>query len=93
MTNLEKSCANALRLSERAMEALTDSIQEHVEVAQENMIRLGISNEMAHDEDNKLVCNVIVKYVISQMASVEAERDKAYEAYRICIDELRKSYV
>lgn len=93
MTNLEKSCANALRLSERAAEALIDSIQEHIEVARANMIRLGISFDTAHDEDDKLVCNVIVKHVVSEMASIEAERDRAYEAYRICIDELRKSYV
>ena len=91
MTNLEKSCANALRLSDSSANALITSIQDNIEIAQANMIRLGISNVAAKDEEDKLVCNVIVKYVVSQMATVESERIRAYEIYRVCLDELRKT--
>lgn len=93
MTDLERNCICALRLSEASAEALIDSIRNYIEIAKAEIIRLGISEEIANDESDKLVCNLIMKYVTYEMASVESERDKAFEAFRVCVDELRKSYV
>lgn len=93
MTDLEKYCVNALRLSEASADALLEEIRVHIDIARADMIRLGFSIEFVNDETNMLVNNVIIKYVVSEMASVESERDKAKAYHKICLDELRKSYV
>lgn len=91
MTNLETYCTSALRLSEASAEALLGEIQNKISVARAELIRLGIPVEIANDENNMLVCNVIIKFVCSEMASMDVERERAYEIYRLCLDELRKS--
>lgn len=90
MTDLEKYCVSALRLSTASANALLEEIQYKISVARAELIRLGITEEKVNSDD-ELISNVIVKYVTSEMASVESERDKAFEAFRVCCDELRKS--
>lgn len=92
MTDLEKQIISALRLSEASAEALIDVIRNYIGIARADMIRSGLAEDIANDDTNALVRNVIIKYVVSEMASVETERDKARTYYRICLDELRKSY-
>lgn len=92
MTDLEKQITSALRLSDASAEALIDVIRNNISIARADMIRSGLAEDIANDDTNALVRNVIIKYVISEMASVETERDKARTYYKICLDELRKSY-
>lgn len=93
MTELEKYCISALRLSEASAEALIDDIRLKISIARAELIRSGISETMANDESNVLVVNAIIKYVTSEMDSVENERVKAFDAFRLCMDELRKSVI
>ena len=91
LSKLQKNCISALRLSEASAEALIEEINLHIGIARADMVRSGVAVEVAEDEDNMLSSNVIVKYVTSQMASAESERDKAMAYYKICLDELRRS--
>jgi len=91
MTNLEKYVVGALRLSSASAEALLSEIQLKIKVARTDIIRSGVPIEIVEDEDNVLVTNLIIKYVCSEMASIDSERTKSYEAYKHCLDELRKS--
>lgn len=91
MTDLEKYCISALRLSSASAEALLEEIQYKISIARAELVRLGISEEKATTDNDNLINNLIIKYVTSEMASVESERDKALEAFRICADELRKT--
>lgn len=92
MTDLEKYCCDALRLSSASSTALLSQIQLNIGIARAELIRSGISDTTAEDDTNKLVINCIIKYVVSQMGDIDTERDKSFEAFRICQDELRKSY-
>lgn len=91
MTDLEKYCVSALRLSQASANALLEEIQVKISIARANMIRLGIPPEKVEDDTDFLVCNVITKFVVSEMESIESERIRALGAYQICLDELRKS--
>lgn len=91
MTALEKHCANALRLSDASADALIDEIKLNIEVARADMVRSGVPKEYVEDENDMLVINTIIKYVCSEMGSIESERFKSMDAYRLCLDELRKS--
>lgn len=90
MTDLELYCCNALRLSEASAEALMSQIDFNIAVARAELIRSGVPNEVANG-DSKLVINAIVKYVCGEMANAELERTYSREAFRLIMDELRKS--
>ena len=92
MTDLEKYCAKALRLSEASAEALISQIDLNIDVARAELIRSGLSNEKANSDD-VLVINAIIKFVCGEMASAEIERTYSREAFRLIMDELRKSEV
>lgn len=93
MTDLEKYCVNALRLSEASAEALLNDIQLRIEVARAELIRSGVPADIANDDDNMLVVNAIIKFVISEMDNLENERIKAFDAFRLNMEELRKSVI
>lgn len=93
MTDLEKYCVNALRLSEASAEALLEDIKLRIGVARAELIRSGVPVDVAADDDNLLVVNAIIKYVISEMDSLENERIKAFDAFRLNVEELRKSVI
>lgn len=90
MTDLELYCSKALRLSEASAEALLSQIDLNIDVARAELIRSGLSEEKANSDD-VLVINAIVKYVCGEMANAEIERTYAREAFRLIMDELRKS--
>lgn len=92
MTDLEKIIVSALRLSEVSAEALIETIRSYIDIARADIVRSGVASEVANNDENALVRNVILKYVVSEMASVDAEREKARTYYKICLDELRKSF-
>lgn len=91
MTALEKYCANALRLSDVAANALLDEIQLKIEIARADMVRSGVPKEYVEDESDMLVINTIIKFVCSEMADTEIERNNSNYAYKLCLDELRRS--
>lgn len=93
MTDLERYCISALRLSEASANALLEEIQLKIEVARAELIRSGVPIDIANDDENKLVVNCIIKYVISEMDSLENERIKAFDIFRLSMEELRKSVV
>lgn len=93
MTALENYCVNALRLSSASATALLDEIQRKIRIARADILRSGVPEEIANDEDNYLVSNVIIKFVCSEMAGAESERIRSFDAYKNCLDELRKSVV
>ena len=92
MTDLEKIIVSALRLSEISAEALIETIRSYIEIARADMVRSGVSEEIANNDENSLVKNVILKYVVSEMASVDVEREKARTYYKICHRLGRRSY-
>lgn len=93
MTELERYCIGALRLSEASAEALIDELKLKISIARAELIRSGVPEEVANDDSNVLVINTIIKFVTSEMDAVENERIKAFDAFRLCMDELRKSVI
>lgn len=92
MTDLEKYIVQALRLSEASAEALKSQIDLNIDIARAELIRSGLSEEKANSDD-VLVVNAIIKFVCGEMASAENERNYSKEAFRLIMDELRKSEV
>lgn len=92
MTDLELYCSKALRLSEASAEALKSQIDLNIDIARAELIRSGLSEDKANSDD-VLVINAIIKYVCGEMASAENERNNSKEAFRLIMDELRKSEV
>lgn len=93
MTDLERYCVSALRLSEASAEAHIDDIRLRIEVARAELIRSGVPKDIVIDDENKLVVICIIDYVISEMDSIEAERARALEAFKSNMENLRKSVI
>ena len=90
MTDLERNCVTALRLSEASANALLSRISLLIGVASSELIRAGVSEEVV-ESDDPLIINAKITYVVSQMGNSESERVSAGEAFRLMEDEIRKS--
>lgn len=90
MTDLERNCVTALRLSEASANALLSRISLLIGVASSELIRAGVSEEVVESDDT-LIINAKITYVVSQMGNSESERVSAGEAFRLMEDEIRKS--
>ena len=89
MTDLEKAVANALRLSDGAAEKLLDTIQRNIDTARAELIRSGVSADVA-ESDSKLVEDAIITFCLVRMGdSDEVERNQ--NAFMYQQDNLRKS--
>lgn len=89
MTDLEKSVANALRLTEKASEKLLSMIKRNILTARAELVRSGISDVLANS-DNPLVEDAIITFCLYKMDD-EANQEKNWEAFRYQQDNLRKS--
>lgn len=92
MTDLENYCISALRLSSASAEALLSEVQLKISTARAELIRSGVASDVANS-NHVLVTNAIIKFVISEMDSIENERIKAFDAFRLNMEELRKSTI
>lgn len=90
MTDLENYCISALRLSTASAEALLSEIDFKIGIARAELIRSGVPSDVANSS-NILVENAIIKFVVSELDAIENERVKAFDAFRLIMDELRKS--
>lgn len=89
MTELEKSIARQLRLSENAASKLLDTIQENIAAAEAELIRSGCKPDDVYSHD-ALYSQAIKSYVCMMMCN-----DDMYERYAEMFkyqqDNLRKS--
>ena len=90
MTDLEKRCADALRLSSAAANLLLSEIQSNIETARAELVRSGVSSAKI-TEEGYLVQQAIIDYVCMQMGD-EAQYDRYLTAFQYQQDNLRKTY-
>lgn len=60
-------------------------------VARANMVRAGVNEEKANSEDDSLIEEAVVTFVLSKIADTPEMQQKYEEAYRLQVDELRRS--
>lgn len=89
MTELEKAIAKELRLSDKAAEKLLTIIQRHIRTARSELIRTGVSSDLAQSS-NTLVEDAVITYCLYKMDD-EKMRDKNWNAFVYQCDNLRKS--
>ena len=90
MTDLEKRCVKALRLSESAGTLLLTEIQSNIEAARAELLRSGVSAAKV-EEDSPLIQNAIIDYVLMQMND-EDQYERYFNAWQYEMDNLRKSF-
>lgn len=90
MTDLEKRCVKALRLSEGAGTLLLEEIQNNISAARAELIRSGVS-EAKVEEEGSLVQQAIIDYVLTHMND-EDQYDRYLNAFQYQMDNLRKSF-
>ena len=93
MTDLEKSIGDALRLSEKALknEKMLRMIQKNIKVARAELIRVGVSIELANSS-HPLIEECIVTYCLYKMDD-EKMQEKHFESFQYQEDLLRKSSI
>ena len=91
MTLLEKSVADALRLSEKGAEKLNSVIRRHIRTARAELIRAGVPKVLA-ESDHPLVEDAIVTFCMYKMDD-EDEQEKHWQAFEYQEDTLRKSTI
>lgn len=75
--------------SDKAMDAL---LEEYIEQARADMIRKGVLQAKAQDEEDAGVRGCIQSYVRWRMACTNKDGADNLEEYRLQLDELRKSH-
>ena len=93
MTDLEKAVARSLRLSDRAAEKLLDTIQRNIETARAELIRSGIPEEVANNDENPLTIQAIKDYVCARMVDDTKTSERYEKAFLYIQDNLRKSTI
>lgn len=91
MTELEKAAAAALRLSEAAAEKLQPTIRRNILTARTELIRSGVSVDLAESE-NPLVEDAIITFCLYKMDD-EDMAERHWSAFQYQQDNLRKSTV
>lgn len=89
MTELEKAVAAALRLTEKASEKLLQTIQRNILTARAELIRSGVSDNLA-TSDNPLVEDAVITFCLYKMDD-EANRERNWDAFQYQQDNIRKS--
>lgn len=89
MTTLEKAIANSLRLSDAAAEKLLDTIHRNVETARAELIRSGISPDIANS-DAPLVEDAIITFCMIRMGDEELQ-NRYQRSFEYQQENLRKS--
>lgn len=89
MTDLEKSIALGLRLSDAAATKLLTEIQRHISEARAELIRLGLAATKANGND-ALVESAIITFSIGKMSD-ESLQSKYMDDFKYQADNLRKS--
>lgn len=91
LTDLEKDVVRSLRLSDAAAEKILGLIQRYVNEARAEMIRSGISEELANS-NHVLVESAIITWCLYNMDD-EKKQDRNLESFRFKIESLRKSTI
>ena len=93
MKELEKSVADALRLSDKAAsnEKMLRTIRRNILVARSELIRAGVSDVVANS-NHPLVEDAIITFCLSRMDD-ENQQEKHREAFEYQQDNLRKSTI
>lgn len=91
MTDLERGVADALRLTEKAVEngTILRTIQRHIRTARSELIRAGVSDVIANS-NHPLVEDAIITFCLSKMDD-EDMQEKHREAFEYQEDNIRKS--
>lgn len=88
---LKDTVKTALRLGTAAAEALSDEIDRNIKTARAEMVRVGVSVDVA-ESGNELVENAIVTFCLMNLSD-----SSSYERYRESwlyqLDNLRKSNI
>lgn len=90
MTDIEKAVAISLRLSEDAAIELNDVIKRLIDTARAELIRSGISAEVANDDSNNLVVDAIICFCQYKMAD-DKDCDRYFNSFTYQQENLRKS--
>lgn len=91
MTDLEKSVADALRLTKKAAKNLLNTIQRNILTARAELIRSGVSEDLANSS-NLLVEDAIITFCLYKMDD-ESNRERNWSAFQYQQDTLRKSNI
>lgn len=78
----------ALRISHNYLD---DDISETIEAARSEMVRAGVSEEKAADDDDSLVSLFIKTFCLYHYCNDEKIKDKYENAYTCQLDNIRKS--
>lgn len=89
LTELEKAVAAALRLTEKASGKLIQTIQRNILTARAELIRSGVSDNLANS-DNPLVEDAVITFCLYKMDD-EANRERNWDAFQYQQDNIRKS--
>ena len=90
LTDLEKSVAAALRLSNNAAQLLLDEIQRNIATAKAELDRAGVDPDLVSQEGT-LVSEAIVTYCLMNMGD-ETRYERYFTAFQYQMDNLRKTY-
>ena len=91
MTDLEKSVADALRLTQKAAKNLLNTIQRNILTARAELIRSGVSEDLANSS-NLLVEDAIITFCLYKMDD-ESNQERNWSAFQYQQDTLRKSNI
>lgn len=91
MTDLEKSVADALRLTQKAAKKLLNTIQRNILTARAELIRSGVSEDLANSS-NLLVEDAIITFCLYKMDD-ESNQERNWSAFQYQQDTLRKSNI
>lgn len=91
MTDLERSVADALRLTTKAANKLLKPIQRNILTARAELIRSGVSENLAKS-NHPLVEDAIITFCLYKMDD-EVNQDRNLSVFRYQQDNLRKSSI
>lgn len=93
MTDLERGVADALRLSEKAAgnATLERQIKRNILVARSELIRTGVSDELANS-GHPLIEEAIITFCLSKMDE-ETLQERHRNAFEYQVDNIRKSTI
>lgn len=91
LTELEKAVAEALRLSEAAVNKLQTTIRRNILTARAELIRSGVPAVLAESQ-NPLVEDAVITFCLYKMDD-ESMTERHWSAFRYQQDNLRKSTI
>ena len=88
---LKDSITKALRIGTASAEALNDEIERYIRTARAEMIRLGISDDVANSS-HELIEDAIIVFCLMKMGSA-ARYEQYKESWEYQLDCIRKSTI